>query len=86
MLQALLERGIMPDLIVGTSVGALNGVAVAAEPTLEMVRKLRQAWMALGKERVESEVEPRKGAEPQGPRSREGPCKPTASHRCQQPA
>ncbi|HEX2053643.1 MAG TPA: patatin-like phospholipase family protein [Actinomycetota bacterium] len=52
MLQALLERDITPDLIVGTSVGALNGVAIAAEPSLETVGKLREAWLALGKERV----------------------------------
>jgi NTE family protein len=52
MLQALLERDIFPDLIVGTSVGALNGAAVAAEPSLETVQKLRQAWLALGKERI----------------------------------
>ncbi len=52
MLHALLERDITPDLIVGTSVGALNGVAVAAEPTLETVEELRKAWLALGKERV----------------------------------
>jgi NTE family protein len=52
MLQALLERNILPDLIVGTSVGALNGVAIAAEPSLETVKELRRAWLALGKERV----------------------------------
>lgn len=52
MLHALLERGITPDLIVGTSVGALNGVAVAAEPSLDTVRDLRKAWLALGKDRV----------------------------------
>jgi NTE family protein len=52
MLHALLERDITPDLIVGTSVGALNGVAIAADPSLETVAKLRQAWLALGKERV----------------------------------
>lgn len=52
MLQALLERNILPDLIVGTSVGALNGVAVAAEPSLDTVTELRRAWLALGKERV----------------------------------
>lgn len=52
MLQALLERQITPDLIVGTSVGALNGVAIAADPSLESVKKLRQGWLALGKERV----------------------------------
>lgn len=52
MLQALIERGITPDLIVGTSVGALNGVAIAADPSLDSVRKLRDAWTALGKDRV----------------------------------
>jgi NTE family protein len=32
MLRALSEAGVMPDLVVGTSVGALNGVFVAASP------------------------------------------------------
>jgi NTE family protein len=32
MLQALAEAGVRPDLILGTSVGALNGVFVAADP------------------------------------------------------
>lgn len=52
MLQALLEAGIEPDLIVGTSVGALNGVAIAARPDLQTVEGLRQAWMDLGREKV----------------------------------
>ena len=34
MLRALLERGIMPDLVVGTSIGAINGAAVASDPSL----------------------------------------------------
>ena len=29
MLRALLERGIVPDVVIGTSAGALNGAAVA---------------------------------------------------------
>jgi NTE family protein len=33
MLRALSEAGIKPDLVVGTSVGALNGVFVAASPS-----------------------------------------------------
>ena len=33
MLRALLERGIVPDLVLGTSIGAINGAAVAADPT-----------------------------------------------------
>jgi NTE family protein len=32
MLRALAEAGVRPDLIVGTSIGALNGVFVAADP------------------------------------------------------
>ena len=32
MLQALLEAGIVPQRILGTSVGALNGVVLAADP------------------------------------------------------
>ncbi len=33
MLRALLDRGIRPDVVVGCSVGALNGAVVAADPT-----------------------------------------------------
>ncbi|MCU1396013.1 MAG: patatin-like phospholipase [Ilumatobacteraceae bacterium] len=32
MLRALFERGITPDLVVGTSIGAFNGAVVAADP------------------------------------------------------
>ena len=31
MLQVLIEAGISPDLVVGASVGAINGVHLAAE-------------------------------------------------------
>ncbi len=44
MLRALLERGHAPDLVVGTSVGAINGAAVASEPTLAMVDRLAETW------------------------------------------
>ncbi|NNU28102.1 patatin-like phospholipase family protein [Isoptericola sediminis] len=44
MLQALFEADVHPDLIVGTSVGAINGAAVAADPTLGVVDRLLQAW------------------------------------------
>ncbi len=44
MLRALLERGIVPDLVVGTSIGAINGAAVAAAPTVEAVRRLAEMW------------------------------------------
>ncbi|MGH2718405.1 MAG: patatin-like phospholipase family protein [Actinomycetota bacterium] len=52
MLRALLERGILPDLVVGASVGAMNGAAVAAEPTAAMVARLEAAWRQLGSEGV----------------------------------
>src|SRR5687768_11110877 len=47
MLRALFERGIRPDLIVGTSVGAINGAFVAADPTPSAVERLRGLWEEL---------------------------------------
>jgi len=44
MLHALLDRGVEPDLIVGTSVGALHGAMVAVDPTPASVEKLEGAW------------------------------------------
>ncbi|MGZ4616533.1 MAG: patatin-like phospholipase family protein, partial [Actinomycetes bacterium] len=44
MLRALLEEGVRPDLVVGTSVGAINGAAVAADPTVSAVVKLTEVW------------------------------------------
>ncbi|TYP88953.1 patatin-like phospholipase family protein [Blastococcus xanthinilyticus] len=52
MLQALLERGIRPDLVVGTSVGAINGAVVAADPTPDAVDRLRVVWGDLASQRV----------------------------------
>jgi NTE family protein len=52
MIRALLERGVRPDLVVGTSVGALNGAAVAARPELEMVDVLESVWLNLDEDRV----------------------------------
>jgi NTE family protein len=50
MLQALIAKGITPDLVVGTSVGALNGAAIAAAPTAETVAQLRETWLGLNGE------------------------------------
>ena len=44
MLRALLERGITPDLVLGTSVGALNGALVARDPSSAVVEKLTALW------------------------------------------
>ena len=43
-IKALLERGVFPDLIVATSVGALNGVTLATNPTVAGARRLAASW------------------------------------------
>lgn len=47
MLRALLERGIVPDVVVGTSAGALNGSAIAYAPNLTGVATLERVWTSL---------------------------------------
>jgi NTE family protein len=44
MLRALFERRIHPDVVLGCSVGALNGAAIAADPSLAMVGRLQELW------------------------------------------
>jgi NTE family protein len=52
MLRALLEAGVQPDLVLGTSVGALNGALVAAHPHVGVINRLEALWerAAAGKE------------------------------------
>jgi NTE family protein len=47
MLRALFEHDIRPDLIVGSSVGALNGALIAADPTVDGVGRLTAMWSGL---------------------------------------
>jgi NTE family protein len=47
MARALLEAGVTPDLVCGTSIGAINGAAIAADPTPEGARKLIETWDAI---------------------------------------
>ena len=44
MLRALFEAGVRPDLVVGTSVGAVNGAFVAADPSPAAVGRLVDLW------------------------------------------
>ena len=44
MLRALFEREIKPDLILGTSVGALNGAVVARDPSPAALDRLTELW------------------------------------------
>ncbi|MDQ3982347.1 MAG: patatin-like phospholipase family protein [Actinomycetota bacterium] len=52
MLRALFERDVVPELIVGTSIGALNGAAIAVEPALSTVERLEDVWTTLDKSEV----------------------------------
>ncbi len=50
MLRALFERELKPDLIIGTSVGALNGGFIASRPpTVETIDELAEVWRGLGR-------------------------------------
>jgi NTE family protein len=49
---ALLENGIEADLLVGTSVGALNAAFLSTRPGLEGACLLRSAWLGLSRRDV----------------------------------
>jgi NTE family protein len=60
MLRALAERDVSPDLVVGCSVGAINGAALAEDPTLAGVARLERLWGELvGKDLMPRNVLPR---------------------------
>jgi NTE family protein len=52
MLRALLERGIVPDVVIGCSAGALNGAAICYAPNLTGVAQLAAVWEQLRAEHV----------------------------------
>src|SRR5919198_5688367 len=53
MMRALFERGVAPDLIVGTSVGAISGAFIASRPpTTETADELAAIWRGLGRWQV----------------------------------
>jgi NTE family protein len=47
MLQSLAAHGIGADMVVGSSVGALNGAFYASDPTLDGVKRLAEIWRGL---------------------------------------
>jgi NTE family protein len=47
MLQSLAAHGVTADMVVGSSVGALNGAFYAGDPTLEGVQRLATIWRGL---------------------------------------
>lgn len=44
MLRALIERQIVPDFVVGVSIGAWNGAWLAHRPDLDWVKQLEELW------------------------------------------
>lgn len=47
MLRSLASRGITADMVVGSSVGALNGAYYADNPTIEGIQRLETIWRGL---------------------------------------
>ena len=52
MLRELLAHGVAPDLVVGSSVGAINGAYLAGAPTPEGVARLEAIWCRLRRREV----------------------------------
>ena len=52
MMHSLAKHGIAPDMVVGSSVGALNGAYYAGNPTLKGVLQLERIWRGLKRQDV----------------------------------
>lgn len=52
MARALAEAGVVPDRVVGTSIGAINGAAIACDPTAAGAARLTQMWDELASQDV----------------------------------
>ncbi len=53
MLRALFDHGIRPELVLGTSVGALNGAMVARDPSPAVIGRLTDLWRGASEARQE---------------------------------
>lgn len=52
MMHALAANGVFPDMVVGSSVGALNGAYFAGDPTLKGVLQLETIWRGLRRQDI----------------------------------
>src|ERR1019366_5357160 len=52
MLYALVESGLRPGMIVGTSVGAINGAFLASRPDLPGIAEMERLWSSLRRKDV----------------------------------
>ncbi len=51
-LQALIEAGIVPDAVVGCSVGSINAVYIATDPSLDRLTALEAVWRSMSRRAV----------------------------------
>src|SRR5262245_65791429 len=49
--QALMEGGIEPDWVIGTSIGAINGALIAGNASENRIPRLREFWDTVAKGR-----------------------------------
>ncbi|HEV2967531.1 MAG TPA: patatin-like phospholipase family protein [Candidatus Dormibacteraeota bacterium] len=52
MLQALIEAGIRPDLLIGTSVGAVNAAWIGGKPDRDGALQLGEVWRSLRRQDI----------------------------------
>ncbi|MGH3067550.1 MAG: patatin-like phospholipase family protein [Streptosporangiaceae bacterium] len=52
MLRALTAAGLQPDLVIGSSAGALNAVAFASDPSQAGLDAIEAVWRSLGRRQV----------------------------------
>lgn len=52
MLRAVLERDVTPDVVIGSSVGAINAACLAGDPTVAGVSRLADIWTGLDGEAI----------------------------------
>lgn len=52
MLAALVDADVSADMVIGTSIGAINGAMLAADPTPDGIARLEQAWRGLAENSV----------------------------------
>jgi NTE family protein len=52
MMQSLASHGVAADMVVGSSVGAINGAFYAGDPTVDGVKRLASIWRGLTRQDV----------------------------------
>jgi NTE family protein len=51
-LEIVMQSGVKPRMLVGSSAGALNAIYLAADPSVERIRELQDLWCAAGPDEV----------------------------------